>query len=377
MSESNKNWSFLKYLDRFICSSHVVFPPEELVSLLLLVFGICLLSRNDSSLEAFITLILNASNNHVNRYWQPCLLLTLQFIKKQSCPMNDPFWIKVLQLLKAESCSSFSTPKSNFMDCFSGTIIGGSDELKSFSDCDFQEDLSIEQDAIVQSIFSMFDDSPFNQFIQKQGGSFRLGPHFVVEPESHPAPVKQTSKPVIDLDESIQTLQEKLKHLETNDSRPATPTIDISLSTIIVDTNALIANDHVLQDELISTPSRFVIPLIVLAEIEKIKDNAEREYLATSAMAILDPLIQSERLAVVNNFGRILRPLEIKQQCEAFVMSLALDNRVNDDVILDLVPTFRHQRPLLLTDDINMRLKAKTRNIESISVKEFRTLCNR
>lgn len=377
MSEGSKNWSFLKYFDRFICSSHVNFPPEELISLLLIVFGMYLLVQNDASFEAFITLILNASNNHVNRYWQPCLLLTLRFIDKQSCQMSDPFWIKVLQLLKAEPCCSFDSLEPRFLDCFCGTIITASDTLLPFAKYDFQEDLSIEQDAIVQEICSLFERPPFNRFIQKDDVTFRLGSHFGVEPEGIPAPTVQAPQQTIDFDESIQNLQEKLKQLEANDSRPTSPTIDISLSTIIVDTNALISNDHVLQDELISTPSRFVIPLLVLAEIEKLKENAERASLATSCMDILNPLIQSERLAVVNNFGRILRPLEIKQQCEALVLSIALDNRINDDIILDLIPTFRQQRPLLLTEDINMRLKAKTRNIESISLKEFRNLCNR
>ena len=382
----SKNWSFLRYFDRFVCASHVSFAAEELVCICLFVFGMSLLERNDCALECFISSVLNARNPSVHRSWPVILLISLQFICKLSLSMSNPFWISVLQAMRSECLSSFALDLFTLEDCFTGTVIECSKDFKVLGQYDFEEDLSIERDAVITKLGSLFEQSgPFHDYIRKQDDEFQLGKNiadFALEKKPITSPPTDSAVPLVvkdnsKLDQDISGLQERLKELETKEvTSPKTAEIDVNRARFVIDTNALISNDDVIQAEMNDHPERFYVPLVVLVELEKLKSNSEREKLANMADEKLQPLLSSEKVLIVNNFGRILRNEEIKQQLE--FLDFVIGNRVNDEVIIDTCRELSKFSPIvLLTDDVNMRLKAKTRHLDSVSVKEFRKLFHR
>lgn len=388
ITSRSKHWSFLRYFDRFICASHLSLTSEELICTCLFVIGLMMIERNDASFESFVTLILNASNPTVHSDWPLILVMVLTFCQAQSVTMSDPFWLKVIQLLQAEHYSDLALNSVELFNCFTGTVIACTKEFKPFSQYDFKEDLSIERDAILAHLDSFFTgEGAFTFKICKVNGDYKLGselapavneieqlPTVVTESAPLPFVAKDNSK----LEKDINDLQERLKELEASDlvTSPKSVEIDLNKARFVLDANALIGNDSVIQEQLTEHPERFLIPLIVLAEIEKLKENSERSNLATRAFEVLDPLMAADKLYIVNNYGRLVRQQEIKQQC--WLLSLSIGNRINDDVIIDICRELSKSGSiLLLTEDINMRLKAKTRQIESVSVKEFRRLFNR
>ncbi len=377
-----KHWAFLRYFDRFVCSSHAGFAVDELVCVCMLVFGMLLMERNDFALQSFLSSVLNASNPMVQRHWPVVLLMSLKFISEFSLSISNTFWLNVLQAMRGEYCSSFTSGSLNLLDCFSGTVIGSSLNLKMFSQYDFEEDLSIERDAIIAHLDLFFEEGGvFHNFVCKRDAEYRLGAKLEAElaiekkPEiktdSVPFFVKDNTK----LDKDITGLQERLKELKTKEQITSAHKFDTSTIRFVIDTNALICNDQVIQDVINSQPERFYLPLIVLGEIEKFKIYSDRkEELAIQAQDNLKNLMKT--LLIVNNYGRILRNEEIKQQLE--LIDFLADKRSNDDVIIDICRELsKSSKLVLLTDDVNMRLKAKTRQIESICVKEFRKLFHR
>jgi hypothetical protein len=388
MSKS-KHWSFSRYFDRFVCSSHVFFGIEEVVCICMFVFGMLLLERNDSALESFISSVLDASNPSIHQSWPVVLWMSLKFIGKFSLKMTNPFWLKVLQVLRSEFTSDFTSGSFILSECFTGTVIGSGCELKLFGQYDFEEDLSIERDAIIFDLGLFFaSNGLFERFIRKLDGEFQLGSDLVAEFSNEKQPnsaakldlLPFVAKDNSQLDQDISGLQERLRELETKEQTSSKASeIDINLTRFVIDTNALISNDEVVENEIHGHSERFYLPLIVLVEIEKLKSapGIDRKDLAARALEKLQKLMETEKIFIVNNYGRILRSQEIKQQVE--LLNITIGNRINDDVIIDTCRELSKScSPIvLLTDDVNMRLKAKTRQIESISVKEFRKLFHR
>lgn len=184
-----------------------------------------------------------------------------------------------------------------------------------------------------------------------------------------------------DLDDSIEFLREKLANLSyqvQTQLKPEDLSIDYFQSSFVVDTNVLLSGSSVLRTEITNRSDQFLIPLIVLAEINRLRAFSDKTIYAQTAWEFLQngPL---DKLKVFNSYGRMLRRCEITQQLA--VLSLTRTQIVNDDQIIELANQFHSifpglNKPILLTEDVNMRLKGKSRGVRAISMKEFRDLCN-
>ena len=183
------------------------------------------------------------------------------------------------------------------------------------------------------------------------------------------------------MDDSIEFLREKLANLSNQvqtQLKSEDPSIDYFQSLFVVDTNVLLSGSSVLRTEITNRPDQFIIPLIVLAEINRLRAFSDKTVYAQNAWEFLQngPL---DQLKVFNSYGRMLRRCEITQQLA--VLSLTRTQIVNDDQIIELANQFHSifpglKKPILLTEDVNMRLKGKSRGVRAISMKEFRDLCN-
>lgn len=160
--------------------------------------------------------------------------------------------------------------------------------------------------------------------------------------------------------------------------KPEDVIINYFQSSFVIDTNVLLSGSSIIRTEIINRPEKFLIPLIVLAELNRLRAYSDKKAFAENAWEFLQkgPL---DQLKVFNSYGRMLRRCEITQQLA--VLSLTRTNIVNDDQIIELANQFHSifpglDKPILLTEDLNMRLKGKSRGVKAISMKEFRELCN-
>ena len=297
-----------------------------------------------------------------------------------------------------------------FHSHFQGTILQcpKCSDLDLLLDYDFNEDFSIERDTIVNQIADLFDThtGPFKQFLTlRSDRTLRLGSYFCGDEEktekleeslegAHKR--EHNSKGIFycllslllifldnkkDLDDSIEFLREKLANLSNQvqtQLKSEDPSIDYFQSLFVVDTNVLLSGSSVLRTEITNRPDQFIIPLIVLAEINRLRAFSDKTVYAQNAWEFLQngPL---DQLKVFNSYGRMLRRCEITQQLA--VLSLTRTQIVNDDQIIELANQFHSifpglKKPILLTEDVNMRLKGKSRGVRAISMKEFRDLCN-
>ena len=419
-----ETWSFLKYFTSF--SEFSNFNNFEFVSFLLFIISFFLLSRNSFHLKIFFESILNSKNPQISNLWPFSILLilkiSLKFQEKVSFDKNCPFepsdaiWFKIFQLLKGEmipNCASSLSSTTNFKSFFIGTILADN-QTAYYSEYDFDEEFSIERDQIINEILQYFhyETGQFRKFITiRSDFTIRLGSHFCEkdtssEEEQELRAIKsgsnrkknilskspdqkhvdnqngalscETSEDIIKIDNSIQELKIKLANLSHN-HRTVTQTpkeIDYLNNLFIIDTNVLLSGSSAIRSELSQRPERFLIPLIVIYELFKLHE-AQHER-ASYAMEFIEPLMKTS-LQVYNNYGRLLLPQEITQQLA--MLSLIRNPTVNDDQIILLAKQCqennpKNQAPILVTEDLNMRLKAKSKCIITISTKEFRQLCN-
>jgi rRNA-processing protein FCF1 len=388
-----QTWSFVKYFQSFIASNSEHFiSHQELTSILLFIFAFFRVSRNSFHLRIFFESFLSAKNQAISEFWPFAVYLLLQLIKfDETFELSDAVWFKIFQLLKKEYIRNSSLISSfNFKTLLNGTYLNDLDtdtdtdtDLGSYS-YDFDEEFSIERDSIISCIVEHFELEPFNKFITlRKDGTLRLGYHFCETESDNDAhlDIATATIPITNdntiLDNSIEELRNKLATLSPS-AVPAIEPLDYLNNHFIIDTNVILSGSQAIRTELSQNPERFLIPLMVLSEISKLCDSSsDKSAYAKDAWEFLQPLLVN--LKVYNNYGRLLRTQEITQQLA--IMSLTRKLAVNDDQIIELANQFNKNflklhKPVIITEDINMRLKAKSKSIRSISIKEFRNLCN-
>lgn len=395
-----QTWSFVKYFQSFIASNSENFiSHKESASILLFVFAFFRVTKNSFHLRIFFESFLSAKNQTISDFWPLAVFFLLQLIKiDESFELSDAIWFKIFQLLKNEynrNASASLVPSYNFKTILNGTYLCESVSL--FESYDFDEEFSIERDSIITCIAEHFELEPFNKFItMRKDGTLRLGSHFCEkesDDESHidtSATTSSTIKTVSNmakddsvLDDSIEELRNKLAILSSSSAAaaavPTNQPIDYLNHLFIIDTNVLLSGSPAIRTELSQNSQRFLIPLMVLSEISKLSEfSIDKSVYAKDAWNFLQPLLVN--LKVYNNYGRLLRSQEISQQLA--VMSLTRTTAVNnDDQIIELANQFhlnfpKLHKPVIITEDINMRLKAKSKSVRAISIKEFRNLCN-
>lgn len=416
LEHDGKSCSFIRYFQSFVCTTHTAISGRELGNLMLLVFGLFRLDRNDRNdrsdrsetatsacahaFNDFIDAFLSASSRVVTRLWPVLVLLLLSVSRDDGFIPSDNIWFKIFQLLKhnANHGSNLLNDAPQMLLARLGGTLFNPHATDSSLDYDFDEDLSIEHDQIVRHLLRHFhpNSGALRQYIVMDAdGIPRLGPYFIKDSliddhidHAHGSPPTEpllspmsTRSPSIaqqcNLDESIEQLRGQLESLAAQ--VPASTSekahiISVQSSLFVVDTNALLGNDSVLRDQICNYPSRFMIPLLVMAEIERLM---ERGNCAVAAADFVHPLIAKGVVSVVNNSGRIIHPEEYAQQLT--LLKSTPSCRTNDDVIVELSATctIGSLTSILITDDVSMRLKAASRGIHSLSVKEFRRLCNR
>ena len=388
-----QTWSFVKYFHSFIASNADNYiPHRELASILLFVLAFFRVSQNSFHLRLFFESFLSAKCETIADFWPLAVYFLLQMIKQdEKFQLSDAIWFKIFQLLKSEYNRNRSSlnPSYNFKTVLNGTFLGDS-SVYHFSAYDFDEEFSIERDSIIKCIAEHFEIEPFDKFItMRRDGTLRLGSHFCEKEsddetrmEIKAATALKSNSPVTKddshLENSIEELKNKLAHLSTTQVTTEEP-LDYLNNFFVIDTNVLLSGSPAIRTELSQNPQRFLIPLIVLSEISKLcESSTDKSVYAKDAWNFLQPLLAN--LKVYNNYGRLLRYQEISQQLS--VMSLTRTLALNDDQIIELAnqvyansPKF-HKRIILITEDISMRLKAKSKSIRAITIKEFRNLCH-
>lgn len=380
-SKDLQTWSFVKYFQSFVAGGETPISNSELFSILLFVSAFFRISKNSFHLRIFLESFLTAKNQNIAEFWTFAVYFILKLVKAGNFEPSDAIWFKIFQLLKSEQVEhiSLTSPSSNYKKVFNGTILSG--DTEEFSFYDFDEDFSIERDSMITEITEHFSTEPFNKFISlRSDKTLRLGSHFCEKESDDEAPIKVTKAELPEiandtiLDDSIEQLRSKLAHLSSNPQTALNEPLDYLNHLFILDTNVILSAAPVIRSELSHSPERFLIPLIVLSEIAKLCESFDH---AKNAWEFLQPIIST--LKVYNSYGRLLRPLEITQQLA--VLSLTRTLSVNDDQIIELANQFHQNfpklhKPVVITEDINMRLKSKSKNVRAISLKEFRNLCN-
>lgn len=428
-----QTWSFVKYLQSF--SECVQLDPSELAALLLFVLALFRLTNNSFHLKMFFETLLSstgAKNQTIQEFWPFTVLCLLKLSASTDFKPSDAIWFSIFQHLKAEG-SFLSNPQSslisssNFESFFIGTFLEDAveaveedvedaeveDEEETIQtydrnpnafDYNFNEEFSIERDNVISKILEYFqskntDKCSFKQFItvRPTDGTLRLGSHFCQQDSSSEDERQledvqtanpRTTRTFNELNDSIEELRVKLKLAALNQqpSQSSKP-IDFLNNLFIVDTNVLLSGSSVIRTELSNHPERFLVPLIVISEIFKLKDSLplaplqsqSQTVYAQNAWEFLEPLLKTASLQVYNSYGRLLRPQEITQQLA--ILSLTRTQAINDDQIILLASQYHQNfpaspKPILLSEDLNMKLKAKIKGIVSISAKEFRNICN-
>ena len=383
-----QTWSFVKYFQSFLAAGSEHLKLSELAAIFLFVLAFFRASKNSFHFKIFLESCLTAPNQSISEFWPFYLFCTLKLVRLGELELSDAIWFKIFQLLKTEG-HILSTVSLNNSDKYTNFLVGTYLIDKAGFENDylnFDEDFSIERDSIIADIVEYFhhERGPFNQFITlRSDRSLRLGSHFCAqetesEDEREVQCIKEEAAMRLgskesDLDDSIEQLRSKLANLANSESLvKKLHEIDYLNSQFILDTNVLLSGHQQLKIELLDRPHLFLIPLVVLHEISRLRECPEK---STYACAAWDLLTSCTNLNIYNNYGRLLRAEEMKQQLS--ILSLTRTHGINDDQIIELASQFPDNvdAPILVTEDVNMRLKAKSKNIYAISLNRFHKLC--
>lgn len=120
----------------------------------------------------------------------------------------------------------------------------------------------------------------------------------------------------------------------------------------VFDTNALMNDPN-----LISRPKRngiYIIPITVLEELDKLKLDKSRSQKASDAIRSIN------------------RADVIIEKSSAHVLPKDFDMRNNDNKILATAMKYSNKNVVIVTDDNNLKNKARSQNIRCISLSEFK-----
>jgi len=397
-----ESWSFVKYFQSFTSTENEVkLLSSETASFLLFVLAFYKCSHNTFHLSVLVESWLNSRNQSLINSWPFVVysLLRLCLIDGGKVAFNDAIWFRIFQLMKSEEsvlATQSLSSEIHFKGFFSGTIL----ECSSlpFYDFDFDEELSLERDCIVTCIAEEFfkaNQGPFRTFItMRLDRTIRIGSYFInteEEEEEEKDPVIYKSNEKYPLDGSIENLRLRLANISA--SQPPVPIVsqneDVGLdyfkSNFILDTNVLLSAAPLIKIELTANPEKFIIPLIVLHELSRVHTStSERSDCAKEMLEFLNsetcsPLLN--QIQVLDNRGIHLESLEDIFEQLKIMRQTRKSSISSDDTIIKMAQLYAAAnsflpKPILITDDVNMRLKAKSKGVICISLKEFKTLCN-
>ncbi|MEI0559458.1 PIN domain-containing protein [Brachyspira intermedia] len=124
----------------------------------------------------------------------------------------------------------------------------------------------------------------------------------------------------------------------------------------VFDTNALMN-----EPNLISIPKRnssYIVPIVVLEELDKLKLDKNRSQKASNAIK-----------AINKSNVRI-------EKYSEHALPKDFDMRNNDNKILATAMKFSNKNVVIVTDDNNLKNKAKSQNIKYMSLSEFKRIKN-
>lgn len=188
-------------------------------------------------------------------------------------------------------------------------------------------------------------------------------------------------KKPVDFSAELELLTLRKQHLTTQAmSLPSTHlSFDLSRSAFVIDTNVLVACPSFLET-FYDLEARVYVPVIVLEELVMLADHPIVEK-STKAMAALNwfdavyPSHQGHKLVIKAIFatGRTSTSFDIKNEPDS------LGTATNDDLILKICTILGKQqqtdgiflKPVIISDDVNMRLKGKAMGIQALSQESF------
>lgn len=109
--------------------------------------------------------------------------------------------------------------------------------------------------------------------------------------------------------------------------------------------------------------SMLIIPQIVLNELDKLKESTSE----SEAFSARDVIRQ------ISNY-KSYDWLNIKEESHVELLPKDLDNEKNDNKILSIGIKYIIKKPILLTDDINLRNIASSKNITSLDLNELKNM---
>lgn len=127
----------------------------------------------------------------------------------------------------------------------------------------------------------------------------------------------------------------------------------------VVDTSALMKMPSLIS-KFENKKSLLVIPLIVLQELDKLKTEDEKGIMAREVIRNIEKYKMCEWL-------------NIREESHPELLLDDLDKNRNDNKILSIAIKYLAKKPILLTDDINMRNIATAASIETINLETFNT----
>lgn len=365
----------------------------EISSFFLFILSFLKISKNHFHFNKFLQISLNAKNPKIYEFWPFFLFFSFEIVLIEKFEISDEIWFKIFQILKGEKIYGMETLNAwgNYKSFLNGTIYQNQNDI--LTPIIYQmnsEEFSIERDQMVLDVLKYFhhETGQFKEFITlRPDRTLRLGAHFC-EQESDSEQERKAEDSIVlggggkvkgkntkALDESIEELRNKLAKLSfKKNSSVKIAEIDYLNSFFILDTNVILSGNYQLKSELLDRPPLFIVPLVVLQEISNLCDqNNEKSVFAQSAWDFLNSIL--DKLKIYNNYGQLVDFEEIPRQLS--LLSITRNLTSNDDQIIDLASQLLQLTPavFLITEDLNMRLKAKSKKVHAISMNRFLKLC--
>lgn len=308
--------------------------------------------------------IFSGSINHVNKIGET---------------LGISFWSELCLLLNSSVRPSIAI-KSNALEGWS-EITSGQNYFELEATC-FTFDWAIFQTSLL--LREPLRSGLFAQLVtfDDKRNIFHLGSYFLTpsdeeddndkilsdkaESLSKPKPLSQHHEDVKELIERKQVLSHHASRLKKSEI-----SIDPTKCLFVIDTNVLVAQPGFL-DRFRDLPFSMTIPVIVLEELVILCDhpNVEKSRNAKAALALLDTFKEFAnptklRLTSLLASGKQLEGFDTRSE------PFSHGNKSNDDIILQTCRGLKSKDIVLISDDLNMRLKGKAMGITMLTMREL------
>lgn len=281
---------------------------------------------------------------------------------------------RICEFLNSFDLTLDSNPPQYFVKCLS---IEDYFEVEKFSD-----------EALLSLIIDSCKTELVSYHFQHNNGVFGLGTKYLPatktpEPETVIPSLNSgitRSDSVDELAKDLQALLERKKQImsskrESSAEEISSNCFNLAEARFVIDTNVLITAPR-LFERFLGIEAEIIIPIVVLEELVSLSDNPIKE---KSCRAI-------EALSWLDNYSSIGNALKLKSMTASGKISGSFDCKTeicslgtvtNDDLILKMSLHLvnkhlqRPRYPVVVSDDINMRLKAKAMGIRAINLETF------